>query len=209
MSGNYTSLVSADTVPATSLAWLTAEILDLLRAIRGRRDVVAKKRYTLIQVAIARATPGISENSVFQDDPQVCARSTWYGKWSHEPEIQAALAACEQRLQDWRDAETLLIEAHAAQLRRRGYAEGSLDGLRGLRKIVLSEQARAADRIEASKVLLKLADPALTELLDGTRSAVPVEISNLDDLIEYELARVAGGGEAGAAEPVADAPDPP
>ena len=168
-------------IPGEAYAWLTEELLALLRQVRGPH--LAKKRYTLLKLAIARATPGLSEDSVWKTaDPQeqerLCARSTWYGKWKHRPDIARAQDACEEHLRDWRDAETLRIEAQAMQLRRRAIAEGSVDAVVGLRKTALSAKDRADLRTEASKMLLTLADEELARRLarmDG--EALPVRVT--------------------------------
>ncbi len=182
--------------------------MELLRTIRGAH--VDKKRYTALCVAIARATPGVSENSVFEEkDPKICARSTWYGKWKHVPAIAAVVAACEARLRDWRDAETLKLEAYTQQLLRREISQGAVDAVKGLRRTALSSTDRADYRTDASEVLLTLSDDDLATRLTTRRSggAIPVEVKDLDAFIARELARVADDGEAGAstaASPDAD-----
>jgi hypothetical protein len=200
-------------VPEGAFPWLTEALLALLRAVRGPH--VAKKRYTLIQVAIARATPGVAEDSIWKnDDPEeqakLCARSTWYGKWKHRPDIAAALAACEQRLRDWRDAETLRIEAEALQLRRRAIAEGSVDAVQGLRKTAMSAKDRADLRTEASRTLLALSDEELAlrlARLDG--GGIPIKVSGTvthahdygdktDDELRAILSGQSGEGTGGA-----------
>ena len=207
-------------IPDEAYTWLTEELLALLRQVRGPH--LAKKRYTLMRVAIARATPGMSEDSVWKsEDPveqeRLCARSTWYGKWKHQPDIAQAQAACEQHLCDWRDAETMRIEAQAMQLRRRAIAEGSVDAVVGLRKTALSAKDRADLRTEASKMLLVLADAELARRLaqiDG--AALPVRVTgslaggalatDFGEMTDDELRAIlsgqpgqgAGGEDAGA-----------
>jgi len=204
-----------DFLPDGTHPWLTLEILDALHAVKGPH--VAKKRYTLIRVAIARATPGVSEDSVWRsadpaEEEQLCARSTWYAKWKHRPDIAAALDACEARLRDWRDAETMRIEMEAAQLRRRAIAEGSVDAVVGLRRTALSAKDRADMRTEASKALLILADSDLGKRLTAAEgAAIPVRVSgtlshDYGDMTDDELRAIlsgqsqegAGGADAGA-----------
>lgn len=198
-------------VPEQAYPWLTEAVLDALRAVRGPH--VAKKRYTVLKVAIARAMPELAEDAVWKpQDPeeqaQLCARSTWYGKWKHYPDIAAALDICEERLRDWRDIETLRIETEALQLRRRALAEGSVDAVNGLRKTALSTKDRADFRTEASRLLLVLADDDLARRLahvDG--GALPVKVTgtvmhDYGDMTDDELRAILSGqpGEGAGGE---------
>ena len=163
----------------------------------------------LLASAIASETP---QARVFEDE-RACNQRVWYQKWQYEPEIASALEFCIEAALDARDGETARIEAAALQQRRRAIAAGSIQAVTGLQLTAL--QARNKDGIEASKVLIKLADPELaTRLGESGGQALAVEVAGLDALIDAELARVAGGGEAGvvdaAAQPgdgLSDVPD--
>ena len=178
------------------VGWLDAGCLELLRKIPGPH--IAKKRATVILLATALA----SETALARvfEDTRACNQRVWYQKWKNVASIAAALDACTVAALDARDQETARVEGRVLQERRRAIAAGSLDAIAGLRMTAL--EVRDADGTQASRVLLKLADPNLPGLEDGA-SALSVEISNLDELIEYELARVAGSGEDVAVESVA------
>jgi len=183
------------TVPEDAQVWITGEILTLLRAIQPPH--VDKKRYTAVRVAIARATPGVPEDSVFKstdpiEEQRLCARSTWYSKWKHDPEIAAVVKACEDRLRDWRDMETLRVEVQAQLLLRQSIAEGSIDAVNGLRRTALSQKDRADYRTDASKTLLALADEELADRLhklDGGGVAFKVS-GSVEQATAWDLTEV-------------------
>jgi len=188
--------------PEAEVTWLTAEALAELKRIQPPH--VAKKRATVILLAsaIASETP---QARVFEDE-RACNQRVWYQKWQYEPEIATALEFCIEAALDAKDTETARIEAAALQQRRRAIAAGSIQAVTGLQLTAL--QARNKDGIEASKVLIKLADPELaTRLGESGGQALAVEVAGLDALIDAELARVAGHGESRVADPVADQGD--
>lgn len=200
-------------VPDVAQTWVTEEILELLRAVKGPH--VDKKRYTLIKLAVARVTPGVTEESVWQDEDsevqaQLCARSTWYGKWKHQDDIKAAMEACEARLRDWRDMQTLQMEADYLNAMRQAIAAGGVDAVTGLRRTALSQIDKAEARNEASKLLIALASEEHAERinkLSGGGQGLKVEVTNLENAVESELARVADVGEvadAGVSEELTD-----
>lgn len=178
--------------------FLDAACREALAAIRGNE--AAKKRYTVLLLAIAEATMQPLSN-VFRD-PRACNKRVWYQKWQKLPEIAKALELLTARALAWRDADTARTEAQAAQKRHRAIALGSLDGIQSLREIALDAEAPAKDRIEADAMLLALADDQAASRIVTLRKGtpLPVEVEGLDALIDYELARMASGGENGAAE---------
>lgn len=194
----------------------------MLKSIRGNE--ADKKRYTAILYGVARATPGVREDSIFdrerEDKDAICARSVWYGKWKKVPTIRAVWEYVEELTRNWRDAETLRIELDAQQLLRRAIAEGQVDAVTGLRKTALSPLDRADYRTEASKTLLALgSDELAARLATLQHSALPVEITeqpeqvvklDVSDLPSELLRSIAYGGAdsavaAGCAEGVSSA----
>lgn len=170
--------------------WLTPEIQAALNRVRGGK--VGKRRETIIRVAFARAM-GQTLEPIFRL-PGVINQRVWYQVVKPLPTVQAAYELCFERALAWRDAETARMEAEYANERRRVIAEESVSAVRGLAMTALRVIDRADYRTEASKVLLRLADPELAvRLVDEKGQAVPVAVEGLDALIEHQLDRVAGG----------------
>jgi hypothetical protein len=125
-----------------------------------------------------------------------------YGKWRQRDDIQSALVACRSALRTWRDAEVERAETAALRRVRLGLAEKAEEAIvAGLLGIIQDSGARSSDRLAAVDRYTQLAVPDLAMRIPITQAAaVSVEVRNLDDVIERELARVAGGGENCAAE---------
>jgi hypothetical protein len=161
---------------------LDEELAARLKAVRGSE--ADKKRYTALLYGVARATPGVREDSVFdrerEDREQICNRSVWYAKWKKQPAIRAVWEYVEELTRTYREAETLRIEMQAQQLLRRALAEGQVDAVAGLRQTALSVIDQANWRTEASKTLLALGNEELAARLATLHSrGVPVEIPEL------------------------------
>lgn len=170
--------------------WMMPEIQAALNRIRGEH--VGKMRTSVIRLAFARAlgTP-LADVFALED---VVSESIWYMKWLKLETVQTAFDLCYERALDWRDEETGRVEAGFANERRQVIAELSVTAVRGLALTALQSSDRADHRTEASKVLLRLADPELgARLADEKGQALPVEVEGLDALIEQQLDRVAGG----------------
>lgn len=166
-------------LPNAAYPVLDAELTTRLKAITGAE--ADKKRYTAILYGVARATPGVREDSIFERDredaEQICARSTWYGKWKRDAKVRAVWEYVEELTRTYRNAETLRIEMDAQQLLRRSIAEGQVDAVTGLRKTALSTIDKADHRTEASKTLLALGSEELAARLATLHpGALPVEI---------------------------------
>lgn len=162
-------------------------------------------RYTVRRVAWAIEIEQIGEEPVFSRgprDPALCSRAIWYGKWRQRDDVKAALAACREALKAWRDAEVERSETEALRRVRLLLAEKAPETIvAGLTGIINDSTARGDHRLAAVDRLTQLALPDLAVRIPTTQAvAVPVEVRNLDDVIERELARVAGGGESSAAE---------
>ncbi|MBN2391662.1 MAG: hypothetical protein JXR84_13135 [Anaerolineae bacterium] len=165
---------------------LDEELAARLRAVRGKD--AGKKRYTALMYGVARATPGVREDAIFdrerEDSDMICSRSIWYKKWKKQPAIRPIWEYVEELTRTYREAETLRIEMQAQQLMRRALAEGQVDAVTGLRQTALNPLDRADYRTEASKTLLVLGNDEMSTRLAALGSrGVPVEISELPEQV--------------------------
>jgi len=181
------------TLPGEAEGFLNEEVLAALRAIRPPEQ--AKKRATVLLLAFAVANDQAWAR-VFEDK-RTCNQRIWYQKWQYLAEVAQALEVCTARALEWRDVETAQVETHATQERRRAIARASLSAVRGLEMTALSREDRADYRTEAAMRLLALADPDLAARVQTGKGALEVQITNLDELIEHEVQRVAGVVEGG------------
>jgi len=182
-----TTLADA-TLPLAAYPVLDAELTTRLKAVRG--DEADKKRYTAILYGVARATPGVREDSIFDrqrgDADQICARSTWYGKWKNLPLLRAIWEYVEELTRTYRDTETVRIELDAQQLLRRAIAEGQVDAVTGLRQTALSVSDRADHRTAAAERLLALGSVELASRLAMLQpGAVPVAITDQPEQVVH------------------------
>lgn len=196
--------------PEEGHTWMTEEILDLLKVIRGRHS--GKKRTTIIKLAFARANQQPMKD-VF-DQPDVCAENIWYMKWRFDPAIKAAYEACCARALEWRDEQTALIEQHYRQVRLQQIARYAAQAPKALADVMTDKEVGGGHRISAADRLIQLADP------EAARQVGPPTIAGEDDQVvnvfagwsNEELDQVAanleaaqGGGDAGQAEERGDA----
>lgn len=199
-------------VVESQAAWLTDEIRAALAAIRGPH--VEKKRKTVLLVAFAKAN-GEPLKPLFERT-DTCAESIWWGKWSHQPDIRAALAVCETQALAWADAETVSIEQRYRTERRRSVAKWAAKAPDALAAVMAGMEQRGSDRINAAVTLIKLADPDTTGgvgMVQGggdTSQTVQIDVSRLtDDQLDRILAgeppatvvAATGGGGEGATAP--------
>lgn len=138
--------------------WLTAEVRELLEAIR--QPHVEKKRRTCILLAFARASQQPVKAVFGRDD--TCAEQIWYGKWQYMPDVRAAFEACYARALNWADAETAALEAHYRRERRKAIGQYAAQAPAELAAVMAGPGQRGADRINAAVTLIKLADPETT-----------------------------------------------
>lgn len=138
--------------------WLTAEVRELLEAIR--QPHVEKKRRTCILLAFARASQQPTK-AVFERD-DTCADTIWYSKWQYMPDVRAAFEACYARALNWADAETAALEAHYRRERRKAIGQYAAQAPAELAAVMAGPGQRGADRINAAVTLIKLADPETT-----------------------------------------------
>jgi len=184
---NLTEVLATTALPSNPhYPVLDDELAARLKAVRGNES--DKKRYTALLYGVARATPGVREDAIFdrdrEDGDMICSRSIWYGKWKKQSAIRAVWEYVEELTRTYREAETLRIEMQAQQLLRRALAEGQVDAVAGLRHTALSTVDRADYRTDASKTLLALGNEELAARLAilGARG-VPVEIPELPEQV--------------------------
>lgn len=193
-------------VPDEGERWMTEEILQLLRGIRGRN--AGKKRATVIKLAFAKANQQPLAAVFAQED--VCNQRVWYQKWQYDPQVAEAFEACYERALEWADVETAALEAHYRQRRRRSVAEYAANAPAALAAVMAGPEQRGADRISAADTLMRWAEP---ETAGRMAAAVPVEVQNPGDFAgvgEEELDRIIGnlqtavGGAVDGAAATAD-----
>lgn len=171
--------------------WLTDEIRALLAAIRGPH--VDKKRTTVLLIAFARANAEPIKPIFERED--TCAESVWWGKWSRQPDIRAALEACEARALEWADRETVRIEARHRQERRRALAKWAAAAPDALGAVMGGGGQRGSDRINAAVTLIRLADPETAAGVQPTAVLEQSQMVVIDDARE-QLARLLGAEPA-------------
>lgn len=200
-------------------AWLTDEAVAALAAVRdanGKSISVdaRKRRHTIYRLTWAMAMEGIRSDDDFferekgipKGDPRrddlLTARSTWW-KVRDLPDIVAARIACQAAADTWRDRETQQAQTEARRQIILGLAKHSDRGVvEGLLRLIEDSSAKGSERLQAIDRFVQLLSPELAERIPGEKSsqAMAVEVHGLDAFIEHELARVAGGGEAGVVD---------
>jgi len=184
------------TIPDEGQQWMTDEIRDLLAAIPGPHK--QKKRSTIIKLAFAKANQTPMSHVFGKKD--TCSENIWWMKWQYVPEIKAAYEACLSRSLEYADEELIALEAYYRRERRKSTAKYASQAPVALASVMVGVEQRGADRIRAALELVNLSEPETA----GKRPSFPVEVTNLDELIEHELARLAGGGEGCAIDEVAE-----
>ncbi|HSN77865.1 MAG TPA: hypothetical protein VL334_22545 [Anaerolineae bacterium] len=92
--------------------WADAVVTDLER-LHGLEHE-HKRRQTILALVDARLA-GRSEETVW-DRPETCARSTWHGKWKHQPLMLDVLSSVDRAARRWSDTKTLRALAEAAEM---------------------------------------------------------------------------------------------
>ena len=190
----------------------TPDVEQALNAIKDPH--AAKKRYTVLRLAFAKATR-VPFDEVFTSDENVCNQRVWWQKWLHDKDIAAAFDLCYQRALAMADEETLRQELVYARDRKRSIARYSSGAPAALASVMGDNGQRGSDRINAAMKLIGLADPntqpgvfAPVGSNSETNQQVNVGDDAINAAIERELAQLAGGGSAGAAAPTEDAQQP-
>jgi hypothetical protein len=174
--------------------WMTEEIRTLLGAIRPPH--LEKKRKTILLVAFAKANAEPLKPIFGRED--TCAESIWWGKWSRQPDIAAALEACTQRALEWADDETVTIEAKYRNDRRRSVARWAAAAPDALASVMADKGQRGSDRINAAVTLMKLADPeaVVQTVVGGVEQTQQVQLGRFEDALK----RAYGDEEPGTGE---------
>lgn len=164
-------------LPDEGSQWITEEIMELLRAITGAH--AAKKRSTVIKVAVARATQQPLK-AVFRQH-STCSEAIWYGKWRHQPALRAAYEACYQRALGFEDEATAGLEGYYAGKRRRAIAEYAADAPAALAAVMAGVEQKGADRISAAEALLRWAEP------ETAKELMPAQVANSSEQVINQL----------------------
>ncbi len=171
--------------------WMTYEIEQALRGL------TRKQRTTVLRLAEAAATPGLTMTDVFRES-DCCNRSTWYDRpsrdgWESDPQIKHALQLATERAQHWQDT---TIARHIAKAQRKlaVASPAAVDRM-------ISLMAGADDQ----RVQLSAAEGILdrTAQETATRQTVTVAGEGLPTVSDEELEAIesalreqaAGGGE--------------
>jgi hypothetical protein len=203
-------------VPKVAYQWLTEEILEKLRAIRGTH--AAKKRATVIKIAFARANEQPLKGVFRQRD--TCSEVIWYTKWRGNAAIKEAFEVCYKRALDWRDEQTAAIEEHYRRERRQSVAKLAAEAPGALAEVMHDPGEKGGDRISAANALMGWADPdAASKVRPASPASIEQRVDVLAGMSDEEIERrieeagsgeVAGGeetparGEAEAADPGGD-----
>jgi len=181
--------------------WLTFEISEALSALTTR-----KQRTTILRLAEAAA----ADRPQPFDRPDVCSKTTWYGRYSHgdklpgwrdDPAIQHALELATARAQEWEDTH---IARQIAKTRRQlaDHAPGAELSLYGLALGATSEGTKRLACLDIlNRVGAELASRAtVPDAPGGGEMTVKFDLSNVPP---DALAAVAGEGEQGAGDQAA------
>ena len=194
--------------PIVADDWQTDDIRAALAAIPNPHR--GKRRTTAILVGFAQADNTALDVIFVRSD--TCARSIWYGEtrangkvkrgWRDVPEIAAAVKMIEKRALEWNDEQTLRIQTAARTERQRDIAISSVKAGTLLLSVAADKAQRGADRINAVKTLVALADPdtsaAAAMPVSGASVEQSMNFSELgDDDLRALLAKGRGEGTSG------------
>ncbi len=187
---------------------LTPELIRLLANIPEPH--AAKKRATVRRLAFALAN-GEDVKTVFNQS-DTCAEAIWYGKWKHDPDIAKAFEAYKARVLQWRDEETARIETLYRSLRLKKIAQYAADAPDTIKDVMTSSLEKGQTRLEASLIMLKLADPEKAEGTQLTPAAVQntINVNDLSDtaIIEIIQRATSGDSSSGTSAPTDGSPTP-
>jgi len=183
--------------------WMTGEIE---RSLRG---LTRKQRTTVLKLAEAAATPGVSMSDVFRQ-PDCCNRSTWYDRpsrpgWESDPQIKRALELATRRAQEWQDGE---IARHIEAAQRK-LAKASPAAVDRLITLMASAEDQRLQRLSALDILDRAGEATANKARvaasggSGDEMTMNVSLGRLgDDELERIIANLqtaTGGAVDGAA----------
>ena len=182
--------------------WIVRAAKELGRLGQPHRE---KKRATVIALVDARLA-GRPEESVWALDT-TCTRSTYHGKWKHDPVFQQVLEAVDEIAHNWRDTRAIEALRKAAEMLALASPAAAMKAAAMLQvddpAIVLRAAFGILDRadvITAAKSGVDISGKALVPLVDLVAA-----------LREIDGERNAGSDSAGEAwddsEPAGNAPD--
>lgn len=127
--------------------WMTYEVEQALRGL------TRKQRSTVLRLAEAAATDGLSMREIFSRS-DTCARSTWYDRpssdgWESDPQITRALELATARAQNWQDTEI----ARSIATAQRKLANASPSAVDRLITLMASAEAQKLQRLAALDIL--------------------------------------------------------
>ena len=163
--------------------WIVRAAKELGRLGQPHRE---KKRATVIALVDARLA-GRPEESVWALET-TCTRSTYHGKWKHDPTFQQVLEAVDEIAHNWRDTRAIEALRKAAEML-------------ALASPAAAMKAAAMLQVDDPAIVLRAAfgilDRAGFETAAKGQSTVEVQAS---DGARDQLARLLGAEDAGGAE---------
>jgi len=176
--------------------WMTGEIEQALRGL------TRKQRTTVLKLAEAAATLGVSMSDVFRQ-PDCCNRSTWYDRpsragWESDPRIARALELATARAQQWKDGEI----ARYIEEAQRKLAQASPNAVERLITLMTSADQQKLQRLAALDILDRVGAGETANKATTPPGGVGETVVNFAALSDEELREIiARRSGAGAGEP--------
>lgn len=168
--------------------WMTYEIEQALRGL------TRKQRTTVLRLAEAAATPGLTMTDVFRES-DCCNRSTWYDRpsrdgWESDPQIKHALQLATERAQHWQDT---TIARHIAEAQRK-LAQASPPAVDRVISLMAGAQDERVQLRAAESILDRTAQETAVKSSLAVEGALPTVTDEELDAIEEALREQASGG---------------
>lgn len=176
----------------TARDWLTDALRALLNVLPDPHS--AKKRTTVLRLAFAMANREPVKDVFGRDD--TCAEAIWYGKWQHDPAIKAAFDACYARALEWRDQETVALEAYYRTKRLRKIAEYAALAPDTYKDVMQDIKQIGTTRINAASRLISLADPDTASKAQLNQPGGVEQNVTINELADDDLIALIVGGRS-------------
>lgn len=175
-------------LPESHLSWLTADIIEKLKAVKGQH--APKKRTTIIKLAFAKANQQPFKQIFNQND--TCSEVIWYTKWQYDEAIKTAFEACYDRAVTWNDEQTAMMEAYYRQQRRQSLARHAAEAPGALAAVMNKEEETGSARISAANSLMTWADPDAAGKAQphAPASSTDLDISVFAQMSDEQLDRI-------------------